>query len=59
MAIGNVKILITGADGFIGSHLTKAAGKLRVQEVNPDALVIRTNFYGWAQAFDNLLVIGF
>jgi len=24
MAIGNVKILITGADGFIGSHLTEA-----------------------------------
>ncbi len=30
---------------------TKAEAELRVQEKNPDALIIRTNFYGWGTSY--------
>lgn len=30
---------------------TKAEAERRVQDVNPEALVIRTNFYGWGPSF--------
>ena len=26
-------------------------GKLQVLEINPDALIIRTNFYGWGPTY--------
>ncbi len=39
---------------------TKAEAELRVLEENPDALVIRTNFYGWGtsyrQSFSDLII---
>ncbi|NBP06440.1 MAG: SDR family NAD(P)-dependent oxidoreductase, partial [Bacteroidetes bacterium] len=31
--------------------LTKAEAELRVLEENPEALVIRTNFYGWGTSY--------
>lgn len=39
---------------------TKAEAELRVQEENPDALIIRTNFYGWGtgyrQSFSDFII---
>ncbi len=39
---------------------TKAEAELRVQEKNPDALIIRTNFYGWGtgyrQSFSDFII---
>ena len=41
--------LPTSPVNFYGS--TKAEAELRVFEENPDALVIRTNFYGWGTSY--------
>lgn len=53
--------LYSGISGFSDESLpvspvnvygsTKAEAELRVQEENPDALIIRTNFYGWGTSY--------
>ncbi len=39
---------------------TKAEAELRVSEINPEALVVRTNFYGWGtsyrQSFSDMVI---
>jgi len=53
--------LFTGNDSLVDEStktsplnayaLTKAEAEIRVLEENPDALVIRTNFYGWGPSY--------
>jgi len=53
MNLSNKKILITGADGFIGSHLTEMLVK-RGAKVKALSYYNSFNYWGWLEALDCL-----